>query len=243
MLLRSLPSSVLTWLARQEIFTAQALRQQGAVSCFLQLKAAGYRVTEKLLYSLEAAARECHWRDLSLADKQALNAALNNHPPVRLLPPKDEVQQMMHCALNFAKKAAEHNEVPVGAVVVKQGKVIGGGFNQPVGLCDPTAHAEIQALRAAAQYLGNYRLVGCDLYVTLEPCAMCSGAILHARLDRLLFGAADPKTGAAGSITNLFINKQLNHHTAVFGGVAADSSHDLLAEFFARRRSAAAHSS
>lgn len=142
----------------------------------------------------------------------------------------------MAMALEQARLAAAAGEVPVGAVLVKDGQVIGAGHNAPVGEHDPTAHAEVAALRAAAKAIGNYRLDGCDLYVTLEPCAMCSGAMLHARVRRLVFGAADPKTGAAGSVTDLFSQPRLNHQTEVRGGVLAQECGALLGGFFARRR-------
>ncbi len=145
----------------------------------------------------------------------------------------------MRQALDQAHNAWALGEVPVGAVVVKDGLVIATGFNQPIGTHDPTAHAEIMALRAAANILGNYRLPGCELYVTLEPCAMCSGAMLHARLSRVVFGASDPKTGACGSIVNLFEQNQLNHHTQTTGGVMARECGALLKEFFAERRKTA----
>ncbi|MCO5112203.1 MAG: tRNA adenosine(34) deaminase TadA [Burkholderiaceae bacterium] len=143
----------------------------------------------------------------------------------------------MRQALAQAQAAGQAGEVPVGAVVVRGGEVIATGRNAPVQGQDPTAHAEIVALRAAAQRLGNYRLEGCTLYVTLEPCAMCSGAMLHARVPRVVFGAADPKTGAAGSVVDLFASRQLNHQTQVQGGVLADECAALLAAFFRERRS------
>lgn len=142
----------------------------------------------------------------------------------------------MRQAIAQAHNAWALGEVPVGAVVVKDGQVIATGFNQPIGTHDPTAHAEVMALRAAASIVGNYRLPGCELYVTLEPCAMCSGAMMHARLARVVFGAADPKTGACGSIVDLFSQQKLNHHTEVVGGVLADECAALLKEFFADRR-------
>ncbi len=145
----------------------------------------------------------------------------------------------MQLALEQAQHAWRLGEVPVGAVVVKDGVVIATGFNQPIGSHDPTAHAEIVALRAAADKLGNYRLPGCELYVTLEPCVMCSGAMMHARLARVVFGAQDPKTGACGSVLNLFEQEQLNHHTDVVGGVMADEASAMLKAFFAERRQAA----
>ncbi|MGJ7510149.1 tRNA adenosine(34) deaminase TadA [Variovorax sp. GT1P44] len=145
----------------------------------------------------------------------------------------------MRVALAEARQAAEAGEVPVGAVVVKDGVVIASGRNAPVALHDPSAHAEINALRAAGAALGNYRLDGCELFVTLEPCAMCAGAMLHARLARVVFGAGDPKTGAAGSVVDLFGQMQLNHHTKVQGGVMAEECQALLQTFFRGRRSAA----
>lgn len=124
----------------------------------------------------------------------------------------------------------------MGAVVVRDGMVIGRGFNAPIACHDPTAHAEIQALRDAARNLGNYRLPGCELYVTIEPCAMCAGAILHARIARVVYGARDPKTGACGSIVDLFAEKRLNHHAEVRGGVLAEECGALLSRFFTGRR-------
>ena len=147
-----------------------------------------------------------------------------------------EDEAFMQWALAQAREAGSAGEVPVGAVVVRDGKVIASGRNAPVAAHDPTAHAEIVVLRAAAQVLGNYRLDGCVLYVTLEPCAMCSGAMLHARLARVVFGATDPKTGAAGSVVNLFDQPQLNHQTQVTGGVLAQECSATLQEFFQAKR-------
>ncbi len=142
----------------------------------------------------------------------------------------------MQLALAQARQAAEAGEVPVGAVLVRQGQVVATGRNAPIDTLDPTAHAEMRALRAAAHALGNYRLDECELYVTLEPCAMCSGAMLHARLKRVVFGAPDPKTGAAGSVIDLFANSRLNHQTQVQGGVLADECGAVLQGFFRDRR-------
>ena len=143
----------------------------------------------------------------------------------------------MQIALELASQAAAAGEVPVGALVVKDGVIIGRGYNAPISLHDPSAHAEIQAMRDAAQTLGNYRLVGCTLYVTLEPCAMCCGAIQHARIARLVYGASDPKTGACGGVINLMTELRLNHHTEVTGGVLAVECGTMLTQFFAGRRS------
>lgn len=148
--------------------------------------------------------------------------------------PGDEA--FMREAYALAKAAASEGEVPVGAVVVKDGEIVGRGYNRPIGSHDPTAHAEIVALRDAAARLGNYRLTGCELHVTLEPCAMCVGAMLHARLARVVFGASDPKTGACGGAVALSAEAKLNHQTLFEGGVLADPCGDLLRQFFAERR-------
>ena len=139
-------------------------------------------------------------------------------------------------ALGLAHAAGARGEVPVGAVVVRDGAIIGRGGNAPIAASDPTAHAEIAALREAARTTGNYRLPGCALYVTVEPCPMCAGAILHARIARLVYGARDPKTGACGSVVDLFAEPRLNHHCEVVGGVRAEASGGLLSQFFAARR-------
>ena len=145
----------------------------------------------------------------------------------------------MRAALAAASSAGALGEVPVGAVIVLEGKVIATGFNRPIAGHDPSAHAEMEALRAASAALANYRLPGCELFVTLEPCAMCAGAIMHARLSRVIFGAADPKTGACGSVVNLFANEKLNHHATVTSGILATECGRLLSDFFRDRRSRA----
>lgn len=142
----------------------------------------------------------------------------------------------MQQALDLAREGASADEVPVGALVVHDGEIVGRGFNQPISRHDPTAHAEVIALREAATRLGNYRLPGCTLYVTLEPCLMCSGAMFHARLARVVFGASDPKTGVAGSVINVFAESRLNHQTEVTGGILAAECGALLSGFFAMRR-------
>lgn len=162
---------------------------------------------------------------------------INDNPHSTPATPATERDALfMRQALDQARNAWALGEVPVGALVVKDGEVIATGCNQPIGNHDPTAHAEIMALRAAATILGNYRLPGCELYVTLEPCVMCAGAMMHARLARVIYGASDPKTGACGSVVNLFTQDQLNHHTQLTGGVLADECGSLLREFFAERR-------
>lgn len=147
-------------------------------------------------------------------------------------------RRYMSLALDAAQSARTAGEVPVGAVLVCGDEVIATGFNHPIGAHDPSAHAEMIALRKAAQSRQNYRLPGCELYVTLEPCLMCAGAIMHARLARVVFGASDPKTGACGSVVDAFANAQLNHHTQVTGGVLATECGNTLKSFFADRRRA-----
>ena len=142
----------------------------------------------------------------------------------------------MRRALALAQRARDEGEVPVGALVVLDGKVVGEGWNRPISASDATSHAETEAIRAACRALRNYRLVGATLFVTLEPCAMCIGAIFHARIARVVFGAPDPKTGAAGSTINLFAESRLNHHATVEGGVLAQESGEMLRTFFASRR-------
>ena len=143
----------------------------------------------------------------------------------------------MTAALALAREAGSLDEVPVGAVVVKDGVIVGRGFNQPILRHDPTAHAEVVAMRDAAARIGNYRLVDCELFVTLEPCLMCAGAMMHARIKRVVFGATDPKTGVCGSVVDLFAEDRLNHHAVVEGGLLAADAGALLRSFFAARRS------
>lgn len=152
-----------------------------------------------------------------------------------------DANDYMHAALEQARLAWDAGEVPVGAVLVVQGEIVGRGYNQPISACDPSAHAEVMALRDAGQRLANYRLPGSTLYVTLEPCVMCSGAIMHARVSRLVYGARDPKTGAQGSVLDLFGElsgpvSRLNHHCTVTSGVLADECGAMLSAFFAERR-------
>ncbi len=150
--------------------------------------------------------------------------------------PLTKAREMMDQALKLARAAADAGEVPVGALVVKDGQIIGRGSNRPLGSHDPTAHAEIIAMREAASFLGNDRLTGCDLWVTLEPCAMCAGAIAHARIARLYYGADDPKGGAVVHGPRLFEQQTVHHRPEVYAGIAANEAAELLRAFFARRR-------
>ncbi len=159
-----------------------------------------------------------------------------SEPPVRYGAAPAEFATWMSEALALARQAQERGEVPVGAIVVRNGVIVGRGGNAPIAGNDPTAHAEIGALRDAALRLGNYRLPECDMYVTLEPCVMCAGAIMHARIRRLVFGARDPKTGACGSVIDVFAEPSLNHHTSVTGDIESETCAKLLSDFFAARR-------
>ena len=145
-------------------------------------------------------------------------------------------REVMQAALAEARLAAEAGEVPIGAVVVREGTIVAHGQNRVLRDVDPTAHAEMIALRTAAKALGNYRLAGCTLYVTLEPCAMCAGAMIHARIDRLVFAASDPKAGACGSVLSVLNHPQLNHQIQVEQGIGAEESAELLRDFFRERR-------
>lgn len=156
----------------------------------------------------------------------------------QLLPAVGSDEYFMREALALARLAAERGEVPVGAVVVRDGVIVGRGCNGPIGAHDPTAHAEVAALRDAARNVQNYRLPGCTLYVTLEPCAMCAGAIMHARIGRVVYGACDAKTGVHASVTDLFAIGQLNHHATIEGGLLAEECGGMLSAFFAARRKA-----
>jgi tRNA(adenine34) deaminase len=153
-----------------------------------------------------------------------------------LVSPEND-KTFMQRAYELAQQAEQHNEIPVGAVVVYQGKIIGEGFNQSILLNDPSAHAEMIAIRQAGKYLNNYRLIDCTLYVTLEPCPMCAGLLVHSRIKRLVYASPDLKTGAAGSIFNLVGTSQLNHQIVVDNGIMVEQCSELLSGFFKRRRS------
>lgn len=234
--LSPLPDWLLTALASIDIHHIDSLQETGAVQAYLQLRAGGHSVTLQVLYTLEAAIRGGQLSQLSAEDRNVLQQALKDHPPVRLPPPAVQAEYFMDMALCQADLAEKEGEVPIGAVVVYQKKIIATGYNQPISQHNPSAHAEISAISAAAKSLRNYRLIGCDLYVTLEPCTMCAGAIIQSRLDRVIFGAKEYKSGAAGSIINLFANRLLNSHTAVFGGIREEVCRQKLQTFFKLRR-------
>lgn len=218
--------------------TAQDLRQTGAVKAFLLLKAAGHTVTRSVLWQLYAVEQGKTLAQIGEAEKNSLNRALKNAPPTAVFPPQEEMERWMSAALSEAAEAAKAGEIPVGAVVVHQGSIIARGRNACVATHHIGSHAEMSALAAAGQVLGNYRLENCDVYITLEPCTMCASALIQARVRRVIYAAAEPKTGAAGSVLNLFADSRLNKHTAVCSGICAEQSQILLQNFFAARRKA-----
>ncbi len=210
------------------------------------LRAAASQLDEQALADAVQGARAAHdserqarkraWLARTAAALEVTEAQAQEGPGPQYGTSPDVDATFMAIALDQAHNGWAMGEVPVGALVVRDGQVLATGFNQPIANHDPTAHAEVQAMRAAAALLGNYRLAGCTLYVTLEPCAMCAGAIQHARIARLVYGARDPKTGACGSVVDLFAETRLNHHTEVEGGVLAERCSRLLSAFFAERR-------
>ncbi|WP_066569991.1 tRNA adenosine(34) deaminase TadA [Snodgrassella sp. CFCC 13594] len=232
----SIPPKAVAILKTEGIHTRGDLHRCGPVYAFLLLKAAALGVTESLLWRLvQAADTQTHWPP-TLAEKQSWHDAIRQHPPVAIFPPTNIMQSWMAKALDQARLALQYQEVPVGAVIVRENTLIAAAHNQCVTHHNVSHHAEIQALNLAGMVTNNYRLDGCDVYVTLEPCAMCASALIQARVRRVIFGATEPKTGAAGSVLNLFNEPKLNAHTACRGGVLASESQALLQTFFQHRR-------
>lgn len=231
-----LTTGVLATLQDLGITTRQDLRQIGAIKTFLLLKAAGHTITRSTLWQLEALSHGIRPQDLSEAEKTALLKQLADHPPVAVFPRPSEMENFMRIALEQAAQSAAAGEIPVGAAVVKNGSVIAAAHNTCIQSRDVSRHAEISALAQAGAALGNYRLDGCDVYVTLEPCAMCASALIQARVARVIFGADEPKTGAAGSIIDLFAAHGINKHTAVTGGILEKECRTLLQQFFREKR-------
>ncbi|MBP5790142.1 MAG: tRNA-specific adenosine deaminase [Neisseriaceae bacterium] len=218
------------------VATPQDIAQIGAVKAFLLLKELDLTLTKSVLWRLDATARGVSLGEIDDTRKQQLSGSLNNHPPVAIFPSVAKMQHFMSIALAEAQKAAQQGEVPVGAVVVQNGTVIATAHNT----CEKDGlifhHAEINALTQAAKVCGTSRLCDCDLYITLEPCLMCAGAIMHARIRRLIFAAYEPKTGVAGSLKNVFADKKLNHHTAVLGEICKKDAQNVLKAFFSCKR-------
>lgn len=223
-------------LHRLGIRTLEELRQTGAVQTFLLLKASGLTLTKSTLWQLESLLDGTPPQEMSQAHKARLLAELKNHPPVAAFPPQGEMAHFMGLALEQAKLSALMGEIPVGAVIVSDGKIIASAHNTCIADCNVSRHAEINALAQAGGEMQNYRLDGCDIYITLEPCAMCASALIQARVKRVIYGTGEPKTGAAGSIVNLFADKRLNTHTAIRGGILQEECRAVLSRFFQNKR-------
>ncbi len=231
-----LAPTVIQALAQLNVHTAQDVQAMNPCRAFLLLKQLGLSVTQSVFWQLVALGSLKTVQQLSAQERAYWEQQLREMPPVALFPPQDEMERWMRVALFQAAAAARLGEVPVGAVVVHCGEMVAQAHNRCVVDCNISHHAEIQALAAAGQALGNYRLNECDVYVSLEPCAMCASAMIQARVARVIFAANEPKTGAAGSVLNLFANKQLNQHTAILGRVLADEARQQLQAFFRLRR-------
>lgn len=223
-------------LHRLGIRTLEELRQNGSVKAFLLLKASGLTLTKSTLWQLESLLNGTPPQEMPQAHKDCLLAELKNHPPVAAFPPQEEMGYFMREALRQAEQSAADDEIPVGAVIVSDGKIIASAHNTCIADCNVSRHAEINALAQAGSEMQNYRLDGCDIYITLEPCAMCASALIQARIRRVIYGAAEPKTGAAGSIVNLFADKRLNTHTAIRGGILQEECRAVLSRFFQNKR-------
>lgn len=223
-------------LHRLGIRTLEELRQNGSVKAFLLLKASGLTLTKSTLWQLQSLLDGTPPQEMSQAHKARLLAELKNHPPVAAFPPQGEMAHFMGLALEQAKLSALMGEIPVGAVIISDGKIIASAHNTCIADCNVSRHAEINALAQAGSEMQNYRLDGCDIYITLEPCAMCASALIQARIRRVIYGAAEPKTGAAGSIVNLFADKRLNTHTAIRGGILQEECRAVLSRFFQNKR-------
>lgn len=233
-----LAPKTLAALQAQGVTRVADLARLGAAKAFLLLKAAGLSVTDSTLWQLVALVEGRALHSLDAAEKNRWRERVRHHPPVAVFPPQADMETHMRAALALAAEAAALGEVPVGAVVVRDGVIIGRGANRRVSQRDISQHAEIAALRDAAHAVGDYRLDACDVYVTLEPCCMCAGALMQARVRRLVYAAPEAKSGAAGSQVDVFALRALNPHTAVLGGVLADEARALLQAFFAARRHA-----
>ena len=231
-----LAPKTLAALHRLGIRTLADLRQTGAVQTFLLLKASGLTLTKSTLWQLESLLDGTPPQEMSQAHKARLLSELKNHPPVAAFPPQEEMEHFMREALHQAEQSAADGEIPVGAIIVSDGTVIASAHNTCIADCNVSRHAEINALAQAGSEMQNYRLDGCDIYITLEPCAMCASALIQARVKRVIYGAGEPKTGAAGSIVNLFADKRLNTHTAIRGGILQEECRAVLSRFFQNKR-------
>lgn len=231
-----LPHKTITILKQLDIHNVEDLQRRGPITTFLQLRTICTGTTERVLWQLIALVENCSVQSIGTKEKEYWRQQLKQHPPVAIFPAKENMESWMRHALMAAHQAQLLGEVPVGAVVVYKNNIIGLGYNRCITDHNVSYHAEIQALTEASQKQRNYRLQECDVYVTLEPCAMCASALIQARVHRVIYGAQEPKTGAAGSVIDLFSNRQLNSHTAILGGVMAEESQQLLQQFFHHKR-------
>lgn len=231
-----LPPQVLTALANLHIYTQTDLCSFDPCHAFLLLKQSLNGITQSVFWQMVSLCEHTQPSNLSETQRSYWQQRLYNFPPVAHFPSIEKMNKFMNLALKQAQLAAENHEVPVGAVIVYENRIIAASHNACISQHSSCYHAEIQALIQAGQVLHNYRLNHCDLYVSLEPCAMCASAIIQSRIHRLIFAATEPKTGAAGSVINLFNNKKLNKHTAVYGGILAQESQQLLQTFFQQQR-------
>lgn len=231
-----LPHKTITILKQLDIHNVEDLQRRGPITTFLQLRNMSTGTTERVLWQLIALVENCSVQSIGTKEKEYWRQQLKQHPPVAIFPAKENMKSWMRHALMAAHQAQLLGEVPVGAVVVYKNNIIGLGYNRCITDHNVSYHAEIQALTEASQKQRNYRLQECDVYVTLEPCAMCASALIQARVPRVIYGAQEPKTGAAGSVIDLFSNRQLNSHTAILGGVMAEESQQLLQQFFHHKR-------
>ena len=220
-----LAPKVVEKLAQWGILSVADLCELNPCHAFLLLKQSGLTVTKSVFWQLVALCEQTNWQE-----------KLNSYPPVALFPTDEHMAENMRVALAQARLAAQIGEIPVGAILLHQGKIIAQAHNLCVAGHSVCQHAEIQVIEQSGKILQNYRLDECDLYVTLEPCAMCAGAIVQARIRRLIFAAPEPKMGAAGSGLNIFANKRLHSHTAVKSGILADESKAILQQFFQQKR-------
>lgn len=231
-----LAPKVIQALVQCGVFSVSDLQQCNPCRAFLLLKKMGLSVTQSVFWQLVAICCLKTPQELTEKERADWQQQLRQTPPVALFPTTEIMQTFMREALFQAALAAHMGEVPVGAVVVHQGQIIARAHNRCIHDCNISHHAEIQALAQAGQVLGNYRLSDCDVYVSLEPCTMCASALIQARVARVIFAANEPKTGAAGSVLDLFANTQLNAHTAVLGGVLQQEAQQQLRDFFRQRR-------
>lgn len=238
MLLSSPPFSqkVLDTLNKLDLKTVEQLTQLGAISAFLHLKESGLTITRSTLWQLYAITEQQHLSDITDEKKKQLLSQLKAHPPIAIFPETTTLNNYMTQALLEAKKAYNIEEIPIGCIIVYRNQIIGRGYNQSRLKNLISAHAELIAIQEASSFIKNFRLENCDLYTTVEPCPMCASAIIQARIRRVIIGTMEPRTGAAGSVIDLFGSRNINQHTAVYKGVLQKQCQNILHDFFRAKR-------